>query len=128
MADASPYVSELTTAARAVAARLDHPRWSIAYQSRSGNPRDAWLEPDILDALKSFAGDGERHAVLVPLGFVCDHVELLYDLDIEAAAAARSMGLTLHRAAALNDHPEFIAMLTDLVTRATRVPCSRSDK
>jgi ferrochelatase len=119
MADGSPYVSELAMAARAVAARLDHPRWSIAYQSRSGNPRDAWLEPDILDALKSLAGDGEGHVVVVPIGFACDHVELLYDLDVEAASFARSMGVTLHRAAALNDHPDFIAMLADLVRRAT---------
>ena len=116
MADASPYVTDLTAAARAVAARLDHPRWALAYQSRSGNPGDPWLEPDILDVLKSLAGDGERHVVVVPIGFVCDHVELLYDLDVDAAAAARAMGLTFHRASAVNDHPAFIAMLADLVT------------
>jgi len=56
--------------------------------------------------------------VVVPIGFVCDHVELLYDLDIEAVPAARGMGLTVHRARAVDDHPEFIAMLTDLVQRA----------
>jgi len=117
MADASPYVTDLTAAARAVAARLDHPRWALAYQSRSGNPGDPWLEPDILDVLKSLAGDGERHVVVVPIGFVCDHVELLYDLDVDAAAAARAMGLALHRASAVNDHPAFIAMLVDLVTK-----------
>jgi ferrochelatase len=117
MADASPYVTELTAAARAVAARLDHPRWALAYQSRSGNPGDPWLEPDILDVLKSLAGDGERHVVVVPIGFVCDHVELLYDLDVEAAAAARALGLALHRASAVNDHPAFIAMLVDLVRK-----------
>jgi ferrochelatase len=119
MAETSPYVAELTAAARAVAVRLDHPRWGLAYQSRSGNPSEPWLEPDIVDVLKSLAGDGERHAVVVPVGFVCDHVELLYDLDVEAVAAARSMGLTLHRAGAVNDHPAFIATLTDLVIRAT---------
>lgn len=118
MAEASPYVADLTTAARAVAARLDHPRWSIAYQSRSGSPREPWLEPDVVGVLESFAGDGERHAVVVPLGFVCDHVELLYDLDIEAVTAARARGLTVHRASAVNAHPEFIAMLADLVRRA----------
>ena len=118
MADASPYVADLTAAARAVAQRLHHARWSIAYQSRSGAPRDPWLEPDIGDALRRLAADGERHAVVVPIGFVCDHVELLYDLDVEARALAREGGLAMHRAAAVNDHPEFIAMLADLVRSA----------
>ena len=119
MADASPYVAELTTAADAVAARLEHPRWSIAYQSRSGSPRDPWLEPDVAAVLRSLGADGERHAVVVPIGFACDHVEVLYDLDVEASAVARAAGVTLHRATALNDHPRFIAMLTDLVAAAT---------
>ncbi|MBI2491152.1 MAG: ferrochelatase [Candidatus Rokubacteria bacterium] len=115
MADASPYVADLTAATRAVAQRLHHPRWSIAYQSRSGPPPDAWLEPDVGDVLGRLAADGERHVVVVPIGFVCDHVELLYDLDVEARALARERGLALHRAASVNDHPEFIAMLADLV-------------
>ncbi len=119
MADASPYVADLTTAARAVAARLGHPRWSLAYQSRSGSPRDPWLKPDIGDTLKHLAAAGERHAVVVPIGFVCDHVELLYDLDIAARAVAADRGLTMHRATAVNDHPAFIAMLADLVRAAT---------
>jgi ferrochelatase len=119
MADASPYVADLTAAARAVAARLEHPRWSIAYQSRSGSPREPWLEPDIAAVLVSLAADGERHVVVVPVGFVCDHVEVLYDLDVEARRVAQRHGLGLHRAAAVNDHPRFIAMLVDLVRSAT---------
>jgi ferrochelatase len=121
MAEASPYVEDLTGVARAVAAALEHPRWSIAYQSRSGSPREPWLEPDIVDVMKSLAGDGETDAVIVPVGFVCDHVEVLYDLDIEAAGIAAGLGLTLHRAAGVNDHPEFIAMLADLVRVAIRL-------
>jgi len=70
MADASPYVADLTAAAQAVAARLGHSRWSIAYQSRSGSPREPWLEPDVGDLLDRFAAAGERHAVVVPIGFV----------------------------------------------------------
>ena len=119
MADASPYVADLTAAARAVADRLGHQRWSLAYQSRSGSPRDPWLEPDIGDVLKRLAANGERQVVVVPIGFVCDHVELLYDLDVEAHAIASAHGLALHRAAAVNDHPAFVAMLADLV-RGTR--------
>jgi ferrochelatase len=115
MADVSPYVSDLTAATRAVVRRLGHTRWSIAYQSRSGSPRQAWLEPDVTDVLRRLAAHGERHAVVVPIGFVCDHVEVLYDLDVEARRVAAGAGLELHRAAAVNDHPEFIAMLTDLV-------------
>ena len=118
MANVSPYVSDLTAAARAVVRRLGHPRWSLAYQSRSGSPRQPWLEPDIGDVLRRLAADGERHAVVVPIGFVCDHVEVLYDLDVEARRVAAGAGLELHRAAAVNDHPEFVAMLADLVRGA----------
>ena len=115
MAEASPYVSDLTAAVRAVARRLGHARWSVAYQSRSGSPRESWLEPDVTSVLRRLAADGERHAVVVPIGFVCDHVEVLYDLDVEARRVAAAAGLSLHRAAAVNDHPEFIAMLAELV-------------
>jgi ferrochelatase len=118
MADVSPYVSDLTAAVRAVVRRLGHTRWSIAYQSRSGSPRQPWLEPDVGDALRRLAADGEHHAVVVPIGFVCDHVEVLYDLDVEARRVAAGAGLELHRAAAVNDHPEFVAMLADLVRGA----------
>ena len=74
MAEASPYVAELSLAAERVADRLRHKRWSLAYQSRSGSPREPWLEPDIGEVIRSFANDGERDVVVVPVGFVCDHV------------------------------------------------------
>jgi protoporphyrin/coproporphyrin ferrochelatase len=119
MANASPYVADLTAGAQAVVERLGRARWSLAYQSRSGNPREPWLEPDIGDVLKRLAADGERHVVVVPIGFVSDHVELLYDLDVEARAIASAHGLTLHRAAAVNDHPAFIGMLAELVRGAS---------
>jgi ferrochelatase len=118
MAKVSPYVSDLTAASRAVAGRLGHRRLSIAYQSRSGAPGDAWLEPDIGAVLRSLATDGEKHAVVVPVGFACDHVEILYDLDIEAREIAAAAGITLHRASAVNDHPDFVLMLADLVRGA----------
>jgi ferrochelatase len=118
MADMSPYVSDLNAAARAVVRRLGHARWSVAYQSRSGSPRQPWLEPDVGDVLRRLAAGGERHVVVVPIGFVCDHVEVLYDLDVEARRVADGAGLALHRAAAVNDHPEFVAMLADLVRTA----------
>jgi ferrochelatase len=127
MAAASPYVAQLTDTARRVAAALDHRRYSIAYQSRSGDPRVSWLEPDIGHVLRSLASSGERDAVVVPAGFVCDHVEVLYDLDVEATAIAAEHGLRLHRAAALNDHPAFIDVLADVVRRHAEAAARRAD-
>jgi len=117
-AERSPYVAEITASARAVAAHLGHARWQIAYQSRSGNPRDPWLEPDVNDALRALAAGGTRDVVVVPIGFVCDHVEVLYDLDVEARATAAAAGLGFRRASTVNDHPLFIRMLVDVVQQA----------
>jgi len=117
MAAGSPYAAQLETAARTIAAALGRSGWSVAYQSRSGSPRDPWLEPDVADVIRALARDGARDVVIVPVGFVCDHVEVLYDLDVEAKAVAGSCGIGFHRAAAANDHPAFVAMLADLVRR-----------
>jgi len=118
MADDAPYVTELNAIAHGVATRLGHTRFSIAYQSRSGAPTDRWLEPDVNDVIRSLGEEKVRDVVVVPAGFVCDHVEVLYDLDVEARATASSLGLTLHRASAVNDHPDFIAALADVVKRS----------
>jgi len=115
MAAGSPYTEQLKAAAGRIAARLAHPRWSIAYQSRSGPPREPWLEPDVGDALRAIAHEGVEHVIVSPVGFVCDHVEVLYDLDVEVRRLAEELGLTFHRAAAANDHPRFVEMLADLV-------------
>jgi protoporphyrin/coproporphyrin ferrochelatase len=125
MASASPYVADFTSAAHAVVRRLGWSRWSLAYQSRSGNPREPWLGPDVGDAITALAEDGARHVVVSPIGFVCDHVEVLYDLDIEARRVAARHGITLHRAGAVNAHPQFIAMLADLVDTAVRADPAR---
>jgi ferrochelatase len=118
MAADSPYTAQLETAARTIASALGGAAgWSVAYQSRSGSRRDTWLEPDVADVIRALARDGARDVVVVPVGFVCDHVEVLYDLDVEAKAVAESSGIGFHRAAAANDHPAFVAMLADLVRR-----------
>lgn len=117
MAAASPYVEQITEAARLVAAQLEQAHWSIAYQSRSGSPQQPWLEPDICDVIRRLAGEGVRDLVVMPIGFVCDHVEVLYDLDIEARQVAEQAGIALVRAATVNDHPAFIQMLADVVRR-----------
>ncbi|MEO6165081.1 MAG: ferrochelatase, partial [Candidatus Binatia bacterium] len=79
MAARSPYVEQLTTSAQHIATNLNHPRWSLAYQSRSGRPRDPWLEPDIGQAIRDLAAQGDKQIIVAPVGFVCDHVEVLYD-------------------------------------------------
>lgn len=120
MANGSPYARQLEAAALVIAGRLGHARWQTAYQSRSGAPGDPWLEPDICDAIRGVKGQGIEDVVVVPIGFVCDHVEVLYDLDVEARAVAAEVGVRLHRAQTANDHPAFIAMLADLVARGPR--------
>ncbi len=117
MAAGSPYTAQLEAAARAIASALGRSGWSVAYQSRSGAPRDPWLEPDVGDVIRALARDGARDVVVVPVGFVCDHVEVLHDLDVEAKAVAESCRIGFHRAAAANDHPAFLAMLAELVRR-----------
>jgi ferrochelatase len=117
MANVSPYVAQIEAGARAVAQRLGCHPWSVAYQSRSGNPHDPWLEPDISEALRALAASGVRSVVVTPIGFVCDHVEVLYDLDIEARAVADQLGIHFVRAVAVDDHPAFIRMLAELVRR-----------
>ena len=112
MAAASPYVEQLRESARLVADRLGQREWTLAFQSRSGSPRDPWLEPDVCDVLRSLRSQA---AVVVPIGFICDHVEVLYDLDVEAARVAREADVTMVRAATVGDHPRFIEMIAALI-------------
>ncbi len=113
MADASPYVEQFADASRRVAEAVGSARWALAYQSRSGNPRDPWLEPDVCDSIEDLARAGEKAVIVVPIGFVCDHVEVLYDLDVEARRKALDLGMEYHRVPAVNDHPLFIDMLAE---------------
>ena len=117
MAAGSPYAAQLETVARTIAARCGSASFALAYQSRSGSPREPWLEPDVRDVIRALAREGARDVVVVPVGFVCDHVEVLYDLDVEARVVAEACGMSFHRASTANDHPAFIAMLADLVRR-----------
>jgi ferrochelatase len=118
MAAAAPYVREYESAAAAVCDRLGVSSWHLAYQSRSGRPQDPWLEPDVNDRLRTLAADGVRDVTLVPIGFVCDHVEVLYDLDVEARASADALGLRLRRAPTVGNHPRFVALLAELAREA----------
>jgi protoporphyrin/coproporphyrin ferrochelatase len=107
----SGYVEQLERSAQLVAHALGRPTWTIAFQSRSGSPREPWLEPDLGSVVRGMAGG---FAVVIPIGFLCDHVEVLYDLDIEAARIAREVGLTMERAATVGDHPKFVQMIANI--------------
>ena len=122
MAERYPYERQLRESCAAVVAELVHrlsatdiPQWRLVYQSRSGRPEDPWLEPDICHYLREAAAEGVTAVVLCPIGFVADHIEVLYDLDVEAAAVAREVGLELTRASAANAHAPFIGALADAV-------------
>lgn len=115
MADAYPYVAQLREAAALVAAQAGMPDWTLVYQSRSGQPEDLWLEPDVCDYLRSVRTKGLEAVVLCPIGFVCDHIEVLYDLDTEAATVAREIGLEMTRAKTPSDHPLFVDALAGMV-------------
>jgi ferrochelatase len=94
---------------------LEVPAWSLVYQSRSGSPHVPWLEPDINDALRAAHGEGMRAAVVVPVGFVSDHVEVVWDLDHEARETCDELGIRMIRVATPGTHPAFVAAVADLV-------------
>jgi ferrochelatase len=115
MASGSPYVEQVQETSRLVAERLNHRRWSIAYQSRSGSPKEAWLEPDIGQVIREHVAQGVRDLAVAPIGFVSDHVEVLYDLDIEARKIAEGLGARFLRASCPNDHPTFVRMIAEVI-------------
>jgi ferrochelatase len=115
MAEQSPYVAQIRASGEGIARILGAARWEVVYQSRSGDPRQPWLEPDVNDVLRAAAADGVREMVLVPVGFLCDHVEVLFDLDVEARHTAETVGIRFHRAGTVGDHPAFIGMLADRI-------------
>jgi ferrochelatase len=123
LAGGDPYREQLLETSRLVAERADLERWSFAFQSASptGEP---WLGPDILDELERLHGDGVRKVLVAPVGFVSDHLEILWDLDIEARDKAEELGLELSRIESLNDDPAFIRALAGLVEKVRAVPSS----
>lgn len=115
MAERYPYEAHIRASAERIAGATARSDWDLVYQSRSGRPGDPWLEPDICDYLRAERAKGLAAAVLCPVGFLCDHVEVLYDLDVEAADTCREAGLAMARAEAVNAHPRFIDALADAV-------------
>ena len=126
MAARYPYQEQYETTARLIAARLRASTnlplpAATVYQSRSGRPEDPWLGPDVCDYIRDQREAGLLEAaVVVPAGFVSDHIEVLYDLDTEAAGVAAKLGVPMVRARAVNDHPSFLDMLADVVRATVR--------
>jgi protoporphyrin/coproporphyrin ferrochelatase len=115
MAETSNYEVQLRETARLVAERLDFDDWDLAFQSRSGPPSQPWLGPDILDHLRQLADRGVENVIVSPLGFLSDHMEILYDLDTEAAELARELGMTMVRAKTVGTHPAFVQTIVQLI-------------
>lgn len=115
MADNCRYVAQLQEACGLVASMAGVQAWELAYQSRSGSPHQPWLEPDVNDRVRELAAQGIRQVVVVPIGFISDHMEVLYDLDTELADICRELGQTLHRLPTVGTDPEFVSMIVELV-------------
>jgi ferrochelatase len=127
-ADRCDYVAQHRDVAATIARALGHgDEWDLVYQSRSGAPHIPWLEPDIGDHLMALADAGVPGAVMVPIGFVSDHMEVIWDLDTIATEQAQEAGIAVARAATAGTDPRFIAMLADLLeeSRATADGLSR---
>ncbi len=127
MASNCQYEAQLVEACQLVAERVRHPHWKLAYQSRSGPPAQPWLEPDVCDYLKELKQAGVNDVLIAPVGFVSDHMEVLYDLDTEARRLCEEIGLNMVRAATVGTHPQFVQMIRELILeRMTETPVRRA--
>jgi ferrochelatase len=121
LADGDPYREQLLETSRLVAEQAGLDRWSFAFQSASATG-EPWLGPDVLNELERLKREGVRRVLVAPVGFVSDHLEILWDLDVEAREKAKELGLELSRIASLNDDPAFIRALAGLVDKVRAVP------
>ena len=122
MAESSPYVRQLKEASARVAAACSMSNWTLVYQSRSGPPSQPWLAPDICDYLREQHAAGVRSVIICPIGFISDHMEVLYDLDTEARALCDQLGIKMVRAGTAGSHPKVISMLRDMVLNSATSP------
>jgi protoporphyrin/coproporphyrin ferrochelatase len=115
MAETSDYERQLRETSRLVADAVGYTNWDLVFQSRTGPPGQPWLAPDILDHLRALHGQNVKNLLIAPLGFVSDHIEVLYDLDTEALGLATELGMKVVRSATVGTHPAFIKMIRLLV-------------
>jgi protoporphyrin/coproporphyrin ferrochelatase len=121
-ADTCDYERQLRESCRLISEQLGVPEdhWQLVYQSRSGRPQDPWLGPDICEHLRVLSAQGGERVIVHPVGFLSDHVEVLYDLDEEAASVARDVGLRMVRTPTVGTHPRFVSMLCELIEERLR--------
>jgi len=123
MANNSAYVAQLTESARLVAAGAGVDDYKLVYQSRSGAPHIPWLEPDIIDYMEEIDAQGVKNLIIMPIGFISDHMEVMFDLDTEAVEKAEELGMRMVRAATVGTHEAFVKMICDLIVeRMTENP------
>ena len=115
MAETSPYLRQLKDASARVAAACGMNNWTLVYQSRSGPPSQPWLAPDICDYLREQHAAGVRSVIICPIGFISDHMEVLYDLDTEARALCNQLGMKMVRAGTAGAHPKLVSMICDML-------------
>ncbi len=120
MAKACRYEDQLRESARLVAEAVGATDTELVYQSRSGPPHVPWLEPDILDHLRTVSERGVENVVISPIGFVSDHLEVLFDLDVEAREVGVELGINLARASTASTHPAFVSMIRELIEERLR--------
>src|SRR5215212_1598766 len=109
------YVAQLTETGRLIARELGVDDWQLVYQSRSGSPSQPWLGPDVSDHLKALRREGVANVVVAPIGFVSAHMEVVYDLDVEARRVCEEIGLNMVRARTAGTHPSFVKMIREMV-------------
>lgn len=122
MAAGCDYEAQMRETAALVAAHANAPAWDVVWQSRSGPPTQPWLEPDVCDHLRSLHGQGVRDVAIAPIGFLSDHVEVLYDLDSEAAAVAAELEMQLVRAETVGTHPKMVELVRQLIAERIAAP------
>jgi ferrochelatase len=119
MAANCDYEAQLQETCRLVAEGAGHQNWRLVFQSRSGPPQQPWLEPDICDYLMELKEAGSEDVIIAPVGFISDHMEVLYDLDTEARSLSEKIGLNMVRASTVGAHPAFVKMIRELILERT---------
>lgn len=119
MADECGYENQLRETGRLICEQINHDDWELVFQSRSGPPTQPWLVPDICDYLKELKEKGYTDVVVQPIGFICDHLEVIFDIDTQAKELSNEIGLNMIRAATAGTHPAFIRMIRELIAEKT---------